>query len=321
MLLYCVVLVAGLGLLVWSADRFVFGASATSRNLGVPPIVIGLTVVGVGTSAPEILVSAMAAADGNPGLAIGNALGSNIANIGLVLGATALVSPIAVRSRSLRLEFPVMFAVMLLAWLLLADGRLGVRDGWLLVAAFVALLALSVWIGLTARPNDPIAREMSAEVPLGTPAWRALLWLAVGLALLLASSRLVVWAGVGIARALEVSDLLIGLTIVAIGTSLPELAASLTSVIKKEPDIAVGNVIGSNMFNLLPVLALPGLIAPGEVPPEALQRDFPVMVAISIALLITVFAWRGPSRIDRWEGAMMLLAFLAYQVLLYFSAT
>lgn len=317
---YFAVLV-GLVLLVWGAHRFVLGASATARNLGVSPLVIGLTVVGVGTSSPEIVVSATAAVHGNPGVSIGNAIGSNIANIGLVLGITALARGVVVRTKIFRVEFPVMFAVMGLAWLILGDGMLGRTDGIVLGSAFVLLLLFMVALAARARGTDPLRGEFAREIPATMGTARALAWLALGLVALLLGSRAIVWGAVAIARSFEVGDLLIGLTVVAIGTSLPELAASIASVFKNEPDIAVGNAIGSNMFNLLPVLALPGLIAPTEVPPEALQRDFPVMLALSVALAVMAWGFRGAGRIARWEGAVLLLAFVGYQGLLYVSAS
>ncbi len=313
--------VVGLTLLVWGSNRFVFGASATARNLGVSPLVIGLTIVGVGTSAPEMLVSATAALQGNPGVSIGNALGSNIANIGLVLGVTALVRSVLVRSRIFRLEFPAMFGVMALAWILLGDGMLDGSDGLVLSLAFIILLFFMLGIALRARRSDPLQREFAKEIPTGVDTGKALLWFVVGLVTLLLGSRAIVWGAVSIARSFDVSDLLIGLTVVAVGTSLPELATSIASVLKNEPDIAVGNVIGSNMFNLLPVLAIPGLIAPTAVPPEALQRDFPVLLTLSVALVVMSWGFRGTGRSARWEGGVLLLAFIGYQSLLYVSAT
>ena len=309
----------GLALLVWGSDRFVFGASATARNLGVPPLLIGLTIVGVGTSAPEAMVSVTAALGGNPGLSIGNALGSNIANIGLVLGATALVHSVTVRSKVFRLEFPLMFVVMGLAWFLLGDGVLDQHDGFILGLAFIIVLSIMVIIAARVR-RDPLQQEFAKEIPVGVNTVKALLWFAIGLAALLLGSKAIVWGAVSIARSFEVSDLLIGLTVVAVGTSLPELAASITSILKGEPDIAVGNVIGSNMFNLLPVLAIPGLIAPTAVPPEALQRDFPVMLTLSAALVVMAWGFRGTGRIARWEGCVLVVAFIGYQGLLYVSA-
>ncbi len=316
-----IAIAVGLMLLVWGSDRFVFGASATARNLGVSPLLIGLTIVGVGTSAPEILVSATAALHGNPGISIGNAIGSNIANIGLVLGITALVRGVDVRTKIFRVEFPILFAVMGLAWWLLGDGGLGRADGAILSAAFMLLLLMMAAIAARAQRTDPLRREFAEDIPEAVGTARALVWFTVGLAALLLGSEAIVWGAVGIARMFGVSDLLIGLTVVAIGTSLPELAASVASVLKNEPDIAVGNAIGSNMFNMLPVLALPGLIAPTAVPPEALQRDFPVMLALSVALVVMAWGFRGAGRIARWEGGVLLLAFLGYQSLLYVSAS
>ena len=313
--------VVGLVMLVWGSDRFIFGAAAAARNLGVSPLIIGLTIVGLCTSAPEALISAMAAWNGNPGISIGNAVGSNIANIGLVLGVTALVGGLVVRSQVLRREFPVMFGVLVLVWMLLEDGMLNQIDGVILMGAFGFLLTLMIGIGLKARTTDPLIHEFDEEIPTSVGTGRSLQWLVVGLVVLLLGSRAVVWGAVDIARFFQVSDLLIGLTVVAVGTSLPELAASITSVVKGEPDIAVGNVIGSNMFNLLPVLALPGLIHPGEVPDAVLQRDYPVMAALTVALLVMAFSLRAPSPIGRWKGGVLLLAFAGYQTLLYFSAS
>jgi len=312
--------VAGLAMLVFGADRFVLGAAATARNLGVPPLLIGLTVVGVGTSAPEILVSAMASWHGNPGLAIGNAIGSNIANIGLVAGCTALAAPLVVGTRTLYREFPVMFFVIVLAWVLLLNGVFSRLDGVILMTGFVLLLVFMVMIALNASSGAPRADEPGEGAASPMSFSTALMWLALGLLVLLIGSRAIVWGAVNIATALGVSDLVIGLTVVAIGTSLPELAASITSVMKKEPDLAVGNVIGSNMFNLLPVLALPGLIAPGPVPEAVLDRDYPLMLAFSVVLYIMAFGFRRNGRMGHLEGAVLLTGFGAYQGLLYFTA-
>jgi cation:H+ antiporter len=313
MVLDVLAIIAGLALLVWGADRFVTGAAATARNLGVAPMLIGLTVVGFGTSAPEILVSTMAALGGNPGLAIGNALGSNIANIALILGFTALIAPLQVQSETLRREYPMLLAVSLLALLLMADMALGRLDGLVLVGGLVLVLFGMVRIGIRDRDSDPMLAEYAAEIPEHMAPRRALFWLAVGLAVLLLSSRLLVWGAVNVAGAFGVSDLVIGLTIVAVGTSLPELAAAVAAALKNEHDIAIGNVIGSNMYNLLAVLAVPALIAPGPFEPEALQRDMPVMIALTLALFVMAYGFRGPGRINRLEGAVLGLTFLAYQ--------
>jgi len=312
--------IGGFILLVWSADRFITGAAALARDLGVSPLIIGLTIVGFGTSVPEILVSGMAAWAGEPGLAIGNAIGSNIANMGLVLGSAALLRPLAVRSQTLRREFPMLFAVMLLALALLWDGRLGRVDGAILLAALVLLMGWLVRQGLRERGYDPMAREYSAEIPSQMPLGRALLLVAVGLGALLISSRLLVWGAVNIAHLLGVSDLVIGLTVVAIGTSLPELAASVLGALRNEPDIAIGNVLGSNMFNLLAVMGLPGLIHPLAVPAEVLRRDFPIMGAFTVALFLMAYGFRGPGRLNRIEGALLLCGFIAYMGLLYYQS-
>ena len=319
MLVWIGTIVGGLVLLVWGADRFVHGASALARNLGVSPMVIGLTIIGVGTSAPEMLISTMAALNGSGGIAIGNAVGSNIANIGLVIGTCAVVVPIAVRSPTLRREFPLMFVAGGLAWYLLGDGLLDRIDGVILLIGFVAIFLIMSLAALRVLPTDPIGGEFAESIPAGIATRTALAWVMVGLAVLLISARMVVWGAANVALAMDVSELLVGLTIVAVGTSLPELAASLASVLKNEPDLAVGNVLGSNMFNMLPVLGLPGVIAPTAVESVAVSRDFPVMAAFAVALFVMAFGLRGPGRINRIEGAILLSAYLAYQAHLYLA--
>jgi cation:H+ antiporter len=311
-------IIAGFTLLVWGADRFVTGASATARNLGVSPLIIGLTIVGFGTSAPEILVSAMAAWAGNPVMGIGNALGSNITNVGLVLGITALVTPLSVRSETLKREFPLLFAVMLIALALLLDGKMDRHDGIILLIGMASLIYWMVALGLRERRNaDPMVNEYSDEIPKDMPMGMAILWLVVGMAILLGSSRLLVWGSVNVAQWFGISDLIIGLTIVAIGTSLPELAASVMSALKGEHDIAVGNVIGSNMFNLLAVLGMPGLIHPAATPAELMSRDFPVMIGLTIALFMMSYGFLRPGRVTRGEGALLLAGYLGYLGMLY----
>jgi cation:H+ antiporter len=310
-------IVIGFGLLVWGADRFVMGAAALARNLGVQPMLIGLTVVGFGTSAPEILVSATAAAQGNPGLAVGNAVGSNIANIGLILGVTAILAPLAVRSDTLRREYPLLLGVSIAVWLLVSDDHLGRLDGAILLMGLAASLWLIVRIGLARGVGDPLIAEFEAEIPKGVGTPVAVAWFVVGLVILLVSSRMLVWGAVNVAQAFGVSDLVIGLTIVAVGTSLPELAASVASALKNEHDIAIGNVIGSNLYNLLAVLSLPGLIAPGAIAPDVMSRDMPMMMALTAALYLLGRGFRGPGRINRLEGMVLLAAFLAYQFWLF----
>ncbi|MEJ1374582.1 MAG: calcium/sodium antiporter, partial [Candidatus Sedimenticola sp. (ex Thyasira tokunagai)] len=318
MLLDIAAIIAGFALLVWGAERFVTGASVIARNLGISPMVIGLTIVGLGTSAPEILVSAMAAYQGNPGLAIGNAVGSNIANIGLILGITAVIVPLNVNSNTLKREYPILLAVSLTTLILMLDGQLGRLDGMILLIGLVAILFGMVHIAMRERNNgDPLKAEFEAEMPDEMSTGKALLYFVIGLSLLLVSSKILVWGAVNIATALGISDLVIGLTIVALGTSLPELAASIVSALKKEHDIAIGNVIGSNMYNLLAVLSVPSLIAPGAFDPMALSRDMPVMLALTLAMFVMAYGFRGPGRINRFEGALLVLVFIGYQAVLF----
>lgn len=318
-LLSVAAVIGGFALLVWGADRFVHGAAATARNLGVSPLIIGLTIVGIGTSAPEILISIIAAYEGNPALAVGNALGSNIANVALVLGVTALVFPLLVKSETLRREYPVMFLIMILALALCFDGHLGIGDGAVLLVALVVMIIWMVRLGLRKHETDPLETELAQEIPYMTTG-KALFWLFSGMVLLLVSSRTLVWGSVNIAQALGISDLVIGLTIVAIGTSLPELAASVMSAVRGEPDIALGNVIGSNMFNMLAVFGLPGLIAPHMLDPAVLNRDFPFMIGFSITLFIMAYGFKGHGKINRIEGSLLLGGYIAYMAVLYFSA-
>jgi cation:H+ antiporter len=313
-------IVAGFALLTWSADRFVAGASALAFNLNISPLIIGLTIVSLGTSAPEILVSAVASLQGNGGLAIGNALGSNITNIGLVMGVTALIVPLSIHSRIVQRELPLLIGVMVLALLLLLDGTLGRLDGVILLSGMVLMLLWMTRVGIREKSShDPMIDEFTDEVPTDMSMRTAGLWTAAGALLLLASSKILVWGAVSIAHNMGVSDLVIGLTIVALGTSLPELAACIMSALKNEPDIAIGNVVGSNIFNLLAVLALPGLINPIAVSNEVLTRDYPVMMCLTLAFLVMAYGFRGPGRISRIEGALLVLAFVGYQTLLYFS--
>ena len=311
----------GFVLLTWSADRFVVGASALAYNLNISPLIIGLTIVSLGTSAPEILVSGVASLQGNSGLAIGNALGSNITNIALILGITALIMPLNVHSSIVRRELPVLLGVMLLALMLLLDGSLGRLDGIILLTGIPFMLAWMARIGMKEKSSqDPMSEEFADEVPTDMTMAKAGFWTLVGALCLIASSKILVWGAVSIAQAIGVSDLVIGLTVVALGTSLPELAASVMSVLKNEHDIAIGNVIGSNIFNLLAVLGLPGLLNPGPVDAGVLTRDYPVMIGLTVALFVMAYGFRGPGRLNRIEGALLITAFGAYQTLLYFTA-
>ena len=318
MLIAVFVVVVGLALLVWGADRFVDGAVAAARNLGVSPLVAGLILVGFGTSAPEMVVSAMAAWGGNTGISIGNAVGSNITNIALVIGAAALMRPLTIHSRLLRRELPILIAAMLVALAMLADGDLGRLDGLVLLCGFAMVV---YWMLRAARApgtaaagdGDALAVEFAGELSAGSMSTaRALAWTAAGLVVLLVSSRRLVWGAVEIAQLFGVSDLIIGLTVVAVGTSLPELAATVSAALKGEDDIAIGNVVGSNTFNILAVLGLPGLIGPGPFAPEVLSRDFPVMIALTVAFVAMAYGFRGEGRVNRIDGALLLGAFVGY---------
>jgi cation:H+ antiporter len=324
MLLFIVAIIAGFVLLIWSADRFVDGAASIARNLGVTPLVVGMLVVGLGTSAPEMLVSAEAALQGNPGLGIGNALGSNITNIALVLGATAIFYVLPVHSRLLLKEFPLMLASAVLVWVLFADGYFSRLDGIILLISLVGVLS---WMILSARTeakvHDPLVEESIEEIPEELELKLAIFWSVAGLVLLITSSKMLVWGASNIATLLGVSDLIIGLTIVAIGTSLPELAAAISSARKGETDLAVGNIVGSNLFNTLAVLSLPGIISPSAIPEGVLSRDMPIMVGLTTLLLIFSFGCLKKSRfqINHWKGIVLLLSFFAYETLIYFQAT
>ncbi|AKV95674.1 cation:H+ antiporter [Marinobacter sp. DSM 26671] len=311
-------IIAGLILLVWSADKFVEGSATTASHFGTPPLLIGMVVVGFGTSAPEMAVSALAASQGNPGLALGNAYGSNITNIALILGITALLAPIAVHSQVMRKELPILILVTAFAGWQLWDGDLSRMDAIGLMLAFVVLIGWSIYQGLR-QPDDALATEMTEEVN-AMPVRKAILWLVVGLLLLIISSRILVWGAVDLATTFGISDLVIGLTIVAVGTSLPELASSIIAARKGEHDLALGNILGSNLFNTLAVVGIAGLIAPMPVAPEVLTRDFPVMAALTLVLFAMCYGFRGPGRVNRFEGSALLLAFVAYTVyLLAFS--
>ncbi|WP_461518976.1 calcium/sodium antiporter [Porticoccus sp.] len=312
MLIPVLAVLAGLVILVWSADQFVDGAASTARYFGMPPLLIGMVIVGFGTSAPEMVVSALAASQGNPGIALGNAYGSNITNIALVLGVTALISPIAVHSKVLRKELPILILLTALAAFQLWDGEVSRTDAWVLLAVFTVLMGWSIHQGLRNK-GDVLGNEVAEELAISAmPLRQALLRLTGGLILLVASSRLLVWGAVDIAQGLGVSDLIIGLTIIAVGTSLPELASSLIATRKGEHDIALGNVLGSNIFNTLAVVGIAGAIHPMGVGPEVLTRDVLVMAGLTLSLFVFCYGFRGPGRINRFEGAILLAAYIGY---------
>ncbi len=320
MTLFILAILVGFVLLIWSADRFVDGAAVSAKYAGIPSLLIGMIVVGFGTSAPEMLVSAMAAADGSPELALGNALGSNIINIGLILGITALIAPIAVHSNIVKKELPLLLVVSVLFALLIVDGGLSRFDAGVLLLGFFSFMGWSIYSGLKSK-NDSLATDVEQELNVQTMSLKAaIVWLVVGLVVLIISSRLLVWGAVSIAEIMGISDLIIGLTIVALGTSLPELAASIAAARKGEHDIAIGNVIGSNIFNILAVTGIAGMIAPADnLSPDLLSRDWLAMFSLSIFLLIFAYGHRGIGRVNRAEGIGLLLIFIAYNAWLFFS--
>ena len=307
-----VAIIAGLTGLTWGADRFITGAAATARRLGLSPLLVGITLVAFGTSAPEVVVSLFASFKGNGGLAVGNALGSNIANIGLVLGCTALIRPLTVHSSTLTHELPILYAVTLIATALLANQFLGQVDGLILFSLLLIFISWLIWSGTHAKASEPMAEQFNLEVSTTTPLKSALLWLLVGLVLVLVSAHVLVEGAVFIAKAAGVSDLIIGLTIIAIGTSLPELATSLAGALKGEHDIALGNIIGSNIFNLVAVLPIPALFNPRRYPAEVFYRDTLSLLIFSTLLLIFAFRPTKPAHINRWEGLLLLLAYCSY---------
>lgn len=331
MLLPLFAIAAGLLVLLWSADRFVEAAAALARYLGMPPLLIGMVVVGFGTSAPELVVSVLSALQGSPGIALGNAYGSNVANIGLILGTTALIAPLVVHSQVLRSELPMLLLVTALSAVLLADASVSTLDAAMLLLSFGAYFGWAIWRGLQRQPDD-LAREVDQDIAddaLSRPA--AWAWTLGGLVLLILSSYALVWGAVEVARSLGVSDLFIGLTIVAVGTSLPELASSIASVRRGKADIALGNVIGSNLFNTLAVVGLAGIVEPFGVEAAVLARDLPVLGAMTFALVAFSFGLSGRNwrlappegitgRITRSKGALLLLAYVAYTVWLLLSA-
>ncbi len=319
MLLSCLFVLAGLALLVYGADMFVVGASSIARLLGVSALVIGLTIVGFATSAPEIIVGSVSALNDKTAIAIGNAIGSNIANVGLVLAISILIMPIAVQSDTLKREFGLMVGAIMIALALMLDGELNRVDGMVLMVCLILSLVWIVWLAKHASARDPLAEEFSHEFESPDRFGKASIKLLVGLVLLLAGAELLVKGAIFIAQHYGVSDLVIGLTIVAIGTSLPELAASIMSLLKKEADIAIGNIIGSNMFNMLAVLSIPTLIRPDTFEQAVLYRDFPTMIGLTLLLAIMLFATKK-DKLLRTEGAILLTCFLGYQYILYMQS-
>lgn len=313
-------LIVGLILLVWSADRLVFGAAALARNFGISPLIIGMTILAMGSSAPEMMVSATAALSAKTDTAVGNVLGSNIANIALILGITAMIKPLSISSPILRRELPLMIAVTLLAGVLLWDNQLGLYEGILLLALFTVFIFTMIKISRNQQKNgDSMLTEQESEISDGVSNPKAIFWVITGLILLPVAANILVDNAVIIAKFFGMSDLVIGLTIIAVGTSLPELAASLAGVLKGEDDMAVGNIIGSNVFNILAVMGIPGILHPSVLSEHAMGRDFWVMLGVS--LLLVVMALGKSHSINRIEGAFLFLIFIAYQSYLFLNIT
>lgn len=308
-----IAVIGGLLTLIWSADRFVSGAASTAYRLGMSTLLVGMVIVGFGTSAPEMVVSVLASYQGNPGLALGNAIGSNISNIALILGITAIVSPILVHSNIVKRELPILAAVSLLLVFLLRNSLLTRMDGAILLIAFALVMGWSIFTA-TRQGSDVLKGEFDTnldqpEMTLG----KSVFWLVLGMILLIVSSRVLVWGAVEIAVALGVSDLIVGLTVVAIGTSLPELASSIAATRKGEHDIAIGNVIGSNLFNTLGVIGLAGVIHPLDVDKALFYRDLPVMGLLTLFLFFTCLKGRGAQgKVVRWEGVMLVMVYIGY---------
>jgi cation:H+ antiporter len=335
MLLESLYILAGLALLVWSADRLVMGASSLAQILNVPLFFVGFLVVGVGTSAPEMVVAGVASFSGNGGLAVGNAIGSNIANMAMVLGATAIISPIIINRSVVKFELPLLFIFSFIAFYLLIDFNLSFLDG----ALFITSMVFALYIFFRMMPKslvterDPeILKSEGIEIPDALSLKMSIFWTVAGMILLIIGSKLLVHGAIGIAQSFGMSDLIIGLTIVAIGTSLPELTASIAAARQKKHELAFGNIIGSNMFNTLVVLAIPGLISPGDIPREAVLRDFSVALILTALLLVHCIYKSKRTRkdstgdgnfeaINRWQGAALLILFFAYLAFVYLTSS
>ena len=320
MLLALLAILVGFVLLVWSADRFVDGAAATAKHAGMSSLLIGIVIVGFGASAPEMVVSAIAAMEGNPQLALGNALGSNIVNTGLIIGITAVFVPLMVHSNIIKRELPLLLLIGVISGVLFYDGAITRWESLGLLAGFFILIGWQIYSGITGE-NDALAADAEQEAAeYDMPLSHGIFWLIAGFVLLIVSSQLLVWGAVIVAEYMGVSDLVIGLTIVALGTSLPELAATMVAAKKGEHDIALGNVVGSNMFNLLAVTGIAGAITPiPQILPEVLTRDWPVMMGLLVALFIMAYGFKGQGRVNRIEGGLLVTAFIAYNIWLITS--
>ena len=318
MLINILLLCTGLMILVWSADKFVDASAHVARHFNMPSLLIGMLIVGFGTSAPELTVSLFAAIQNNPGIAIGNAYGSNIANIAMILGISSVIMPISIHSSVLKKELPILSMISFISFFLLRDKTVSRLDSIILLLLFAGLM---IWSIRTSRhnKNDSLADEVSHKMPSeGNSISKSFFCLFTGLVLLISSSRLLIWSAVNIARMLGLSDLIIGLTIVAVGTSLPELASSVIASRKGEHDIALGNILGSNLFNTLAVVGLAGTVKPFKIGDEVIKRDIPVMIVLTLSIFIVGYGFRKrPGRINRFEGTILLLAYVLYTLFLF----
>lgn len=308
-LLPIIALVVGFILLIWSADIFTENGAKVANIFQVAPLVIGLLIFGFGTSAPEMLVSALAAMDGNIGLSIGNAIGSNIFNITLVLGVSAIITPIKIKSEVLKKEWVFLMLSTLIAGFLLWDKHLGITDGLVLVSLLIVFLTYTL---ITAKNSSSHEFDELVETVDGSQTRKVWMMLIISLAILISSAKLIVWGGMEVVRFFEVSDLIIGLSIIALGTSLPELAVSIASVLKKQYEMVVGNVIGSNIFNTIAVLSIPGLIQPSKIADEVITRDYPVMLLLTLLLFILSYKFHKKHMVNRFSGIVLVSVFSVY---------
>jgi len=316
MALAIIAVIIGLAVLVWSADTFIDGATSLAVRFNMPSFLIGVVILGIGTSAPELVVSALAAVAGSPDLALGNAYGSNIINITLVLGVTALISPILIRANVIRHDLILLLAVTALAAFQLLDGNLSMTDGIVLIASLIGVLLIQIFLSL--RNNTAADVDAPKDINIA----KALATLTLGLVLLIVSSRSIVWGAVELATLWGMSELLIGLTIVAIGTSLPELVASVAAARRGEHDMALGNVIGSNLFNTLGVVGVATVISPiKNIAPEILSRDVLMMAGVTLLLFVlAIIAYNRQGEMKLGSGLVLILTFIGYSVWLGTSA-
>lgn len=312
-----IMMILSLVSLLWAANHLVTGASGIAGYYRVPPLIIGLTIVAIGASLPGIMVAISAALEGRNDIAIGNAIGANIANIGLVLGLTILFRPLTIKSSILRREYPLLFLIMLFTYSLMIDGYLGVVDGCLFLVGCIVLIGYFIFLARRSK-HDPLAREFQQTINITRSVKANLLSLVMGLLILPVSAHFLVKSAAHIGQWLGISEMVMGLTIIAIGTTLPNVATSLVAAFKGQDDIAVGTILGSNMFNLLVVMAFPGIINPSAISHSLLWRDIPVMFIITVVLLLINYHYK--KRIERWHGGLLLLIYGCYMISLVFNA-